>query len=63
MPASLFLIIQIIILNFRAVRALTGNLYNEYIKAGDFFKIDLGESTLEIDGAGCSKIEYDYLYY
>lgn len=42
---------------------LTGNLYNEYIKAGDFFKIDLGESTLEIDGAGCSKIEYDYLYY
>ena len=43
--------------------ALTGNLYNEYIKAGDFFKIDLGESTLEIDGAGCSKIEYDYLYY
>lgn len=43
--------------------SLTGNLYNEYIKAGDFFRIDLGESTLKIDGASCSKIEYDYLYY
>ena len=47
--------------------ALTGNLYNEYIKGGDFFKIDLEKSTLIIDGTGYSadhsKIEYDYLYY
>lgn len=40
----------------------TGNLYNEYIKEGNFFKIPLEESTLE-----CTKkpieVIYDYLYY
>lgn len=42
---------------------LTGNLYNEYISTGDFFKIPIGESTLTCSGADCNKIEYDYLYY
>ena len=42
---------------------LTGTLYNQFINAGDFFRVPLGESTLSCSGAGCSKIEYDYLYY
>lgn len=40
----------------------TGNIYNKYIVGGDFFKIPLGESSLNIDG-NSSKIEYDYIYY
>lgn len=55
---------------------LSGHLYNEYIKSGEFFKIPLGESRLEVtiegdrpldengDEAGYPmKIEYDYIYY
>lgn len=41
---------------------LTGSLYNEFLVAGDFFKIPLGESTFVSD-TGCSEIKYDYLYY
>lgn len=40
----------------------TGNIYNKYINGGDFFKIPLGESNLNIAGVS-SKIEYDYIYY
>lgn len=38
---------------------LSGNIYNEYITSGDFFKIPLGDSTLS---APQSIIKYDYLY-
>ena len=40
----------------------TGSLYNEFLVAGDFFKIPLGESTF-ISNTGCSENKYDYLYY
>ena len=40
----------------------TGSLYNEFLVAGDFFKIPLGESTF-VSNTGCSEIKYDYLYY
>lgn len=42
---------------------LTGTLYNMKITSGDFFKIPLGESELNLQGATASKIEYDYIYY
>ena len=55
---------------------LSGHLYNEYIKSGEFFKIPLGESRLEVTIEGDRpldennneagypmKIEYDYIYY
>ena len=45
---------------------LTGNLYNKYITSGDWFKIPLGESIMNITGASFSDkptIDYDYLYY
>lgn len=45
----------------------SGNLYNEYIQAGYFFKIqrtNLNEtSTLQITGAQSAEIFYDYLYF
>ena len=41
----------------------TGTLYNKYIKAGDFFKIPLGESELITVNGAPSKIEYQYIYY
>ena len=40
----------------------TGSLYNEFLVAGDFFKIPLGESTF-VSNTGCNEIRYDYLYY
>lgn len=46
----------------------TGKLFNQFIKAGDFFKIPLGNSTLFIvpeQGEQFTNvtIDYDYLYY
>lgn len=42
----------------------TGTLYNEYLTAGDFFKIPLGESQLVSNNtAPCYIIKYNYLYY
>lgn len=40
----------------------TGSLYNEFLVAGDFFKIPLGESTF-VSNTDCNEIKYDYLYY
>lgn len=40
----------------------TGSLYNEYLIAGDFFKIPLGESEF-VSNTSCVEIKYDYLYY
>ena len=45
---------------------LTGNLYNKYITSGDWFKIPLGESTINItetDSSDNPTIDYNYLYY
>ena len=46
---------------------LTGTLYNQYISAGDFFKIPVCASTTEyyriVSDVASTKIEYDYLYY
>lgn len=43
---------------------LTGNIYNEYIAGGSFFKIQPGESTLELPSDLTNvEIEYDYLYF
>ena len=48
----------------------TGNVYNQYIKAGSFFKIPLGESVLIIDNnmnivynLDSNPIKYDYYYF
>lgn len=50
----------------------TGNLYNKYISAGDFFKIDIAQvapptSRSRCDSISCTAIpinvEYNYLYY
>lgn len=45
---------------------LTGNIYNEYIAGGSFFKIQPGDSTLELPTDLTDvkvDIEYDYLYF
>lgn len=45
---------------------LTGNLYNKYITEGDWFKIPVGESVINIAETSHSDkptIDYDYLYY
>ena len=45
---------------------LTGNLYNKYITEGDWFKITVGESVINIVETSHSDkptIDYDYLYY
>lgn len=47
---------------------LTGNIYNEYITGGDFFKIPVWANTsvnmnLESSPASCVKIDYMYTYY
>ena len=45
---------------------LTGNLYNKYITKGDWFKIPVGESVINIVETSHSDkptIDYDYLYY
>ena len=48
----------------------TGNVYNQYIKAGSFFKIPIGESVLIIDNnmnivynLDSNPIKYDYYYF
>lgn len=45
---------------------LTGNLYNKYVTEGDWFKIPVGESVINIAETSHSDkptIDYDYLYY
>ena len=45
---------------------LTGNRYNKYITEGDWFKIPIGESIINIAETSHSDkptIDYDYLYY
>lgn len=45
---------------------LTGNIYNEYIAGGSFFKIPLGDSTLTLPSDLTKEnveIKYDYLYF
>lgn len=42
---------------------ITGNIYNRYIKSGNFFKIPQGESSLSITGATPQKIDYSFRYY
>lgn len=43
---------------------LTGNIYNEYIAGGSFFKIPPGDSTLTLPSDLTNvEIEYDYLYF
>lgn len=41
----------------------TGTLYNEFITAGDFFKIPLGEHEFSSGSTPCAEIRYNYLYY
>lgn len=40
----------------------TGTLYNSYISGGNFFKIPLGESTIQVTGLKPIGIDYKYLY-
>lgn len=41
----------------------TGNLYNDFIREGDFFKIPLKENRLVVSGAtGIPILKYDFLY-
>lgn len=40
----------------------TGTLYNNFLIAGDFFKIPLGESSF-VSNTSCAEIKYNYLYY
>lgn len=41
----------------------SGNLYNELITAGDFFKLPIGTGTFTSTGKTCTALQYDYLYY
>ena len=41
----------------------TGTLYNEFITAGDFFKIPLGEHDFCSGETPCAEVRYNYLYY
>lgn len=45
----------------------TGTLYNQYIKDGDFFKIPLGEGTMQFTGIkfteGLEPLSYSYYYF
>lgn len=42
----------------------TGNLYNKYISGGAFFKIPVGNYNFStIGGAGCYRLDYEYIYY
>ena len=59
-----------IIEGYNAEDIKTGNVYNQYIKAGSFFKIPLGESKMLLDNANgitsnleLNPIEYDYYYF
>ena len=40
----------------------TGTLYNNFLIAGDFFKIPLGASSF-VSNTSCVEIKYNYLYY
>ena len=40
----------------------TGKIYNEYITSGTFFKIPVGQSTMELTTITASAIDYDYYY-
>lgn len=59
-----------IIEGYNAEDIKTGNVYNQYIKAGSFFKIPLSESKMLLDDANgitsnleLNPIEYDYYYF
>ena len=59
-----------IIEGYNAEDIKTGNVYNQYIKAGSFFKIPLGESKMLLDDVNgiisnleLNPIEYDYYYF
>ena len=59
-----------IIEGYNAEGIKTGNVYNQFIKAGTFFKIPLGDSTLFlqndnniIENLDQNPIEYDYYYF
>ena len=59
-----------IIEGYNAEDKKTGNVYNQYIEAGSFFKIPLGESKMLLDDANgiasnleLNPIEYDYYYF
>lgn len=47
----------------------TGNLYNEYITTGEFFKIPIiddnntSNTQFVTDGANCVELDYNYLYF
>ena len=42
----------------------TGNLYNKYISGGTFFKIPVGNYNFSTTGgAGCYRLDYEYIYY
>lgn len=47
----------------------TGNLYNEYITGGEFFKIPIiddnntSNSQFVSDGTNCAELDYNYLYF
>ena len=42
----------------------TGNLYNKYISGGAFFKIPVGNYNFSTTGgAGCYRLDYEYIYY
>ena len=41
---------------------VTGNLYNEYIQSGDFFRIPTATVGIEITVGNASSVTYNYLY-
>ena len=42
----------------------TGNLYNKYISGGSFFKTPVGNYNFSTTGgAGCYRLDYEYIYY
>lgn len=47
---------------YNADNKKTGQIYNEYIINGTFFKIPMGESTMGLTSVAVSAINYDYYY-
>lgn len=47
---------------YNADNKKTGQIYNEYIINGTFFKIPMGESTMGLTTVTVSAIDYDYYY-
>lgn len=47
---------------YNADNKKTGEIYNEYIINGTFFKIPMGESTMGLTSVAVSAINYDYYY-